>query len=282
MAALVRERKEVGPAFKAIVFVPTTAFTGFVTHIINRLCPGLPAAAYMDRRSRQNLRVAVLNEFRLARSGILVATDVAARGLNIPSVTSVFQMGLPFDSASYVHRLGRTGRAGCSGIGTVILSEAEEWYVDAHLSSFTLERRDADLDDARARLNPFLRDLNLSTRTKLYQHFLGFYSRYLKGFAWSKQQLVDQANAYARDGLLSPSQPYLRQDLAAAMGLRDLPNLRIGVEEGVDVDRDYPWPIQPIQCRAGMAWREPGTWGKERELIIKNKGPLKWQAVPGG
>ncbi|PHH67677.1 hypothetical protein CDD80_655 [Ophiocordyceps camponoti-rufipedis] len=282
MEALRREREEVGPAFKAIVFVPTTAFTGFVTHVINRLCEGLPAAAYLDRRSRQNLRVAVLNEYRLARSGILVATDVASRGLNIPSVTSIFQMGLPFDSESYVHRLGRTGRAGRAGNGTIILSKAEEWYVDAHLSSFTLHRQDANLDDATARLRPFLQDLNLTTRVKLYQHFLGFYSRYLAGFAWTKQQLVDQANVYARDALFCPSQPWLRKDLAAAMGLRDLPNLRIGIEDGVDVDRDYPYPIQPIQRRAGMAWRKPGTWGKEKELITKNKGPIQWQTVPGG
>lgn len=63
----------------------------------------------------QKKRVKTLEEFAKGNLDILVATDVAARGLHIPLVTHVFNYDLPDDSEDYVHRIGRTGRAGESG-----------------------------------------------------------------------------------------------------------------------------------------------------------------------
>jgi ATP-dependent RNA helicase RhlB len=63
----------------------------------------------------QNKRVKILQQFTDGSLDILVATDVAARGLHIPSVTHVFNYDLPDDCEDYVHRIGRTGRAGESG-----------------------------------------------------------------------------------------------------------------------------------------------------------------------
>jgi ATP-dependent RNA helicase DDX3X len=62
-----------------------------------------------------------LKNFRLGRSKVLVATDVAARGLDVPSVKHVIQYDLPISADefdTYVHRIGRTGRAGHGGIAT--------------------------------------------------------------------------------------------------------------------------------------------------------------------
>ena len=58
----------------------------------------------------------ILEQFTQGELDILVATDVAARGLHIPQVTHVFNYDLPDDAEDYVHRIGRTGRAGASGI----------------------------------------------------------------------------------------------------------------------------------------------------------------------
>ncbi|MEW9809390.1 MAG: ATP-dependent RNA helicase RhlB [Candidatus Symbiodolus clandestinus] len=63
----------------------------------------------------QKKRLQNLQQFTEGRSDILVATDVAARGLHIPDVTHVFNYDLPDDYEEYVHRIGRTGRAGASG-----------------------------------------------------------------------------------------------------------------------------------------------------------------------
>lgn len=74
----------------------------------------------------QKKRVKILNDFTEAKLDILVATDVAARGLHIPSVTHVFNYDLPDDKEDYVHRIGRTGRAGATGHA---ISLACEQYV---------------------------------------------------------------------------------------------------------------------------------------------------------
>ncbi|RJG50473.1 ATP-dependent RNA helicase RhlB [Motilimonas pumila] len=63
----------------------------------------------------QKKRLKILEEFTKGGLDVLVATDVAARGLHIPSVTHVFNYDLPDDAEDYVHRIGRTGRAGESG-----------------------------------------------------------------------------------------------------------------------------------------------------------------------
>jgi len=74
----------------------------------------------------QKKRLKILEQFSAGTVDILVATDVAARGLHIPSVTHVFNYDLPDDCEDYVHRIGRTGRAGASGHS---ISLACEQYV---------------------------------------------------------------------------------------------------------------------------------------------------------
>ena len=68
-------------------------------------------------------RERALKNFRTGRTRILVATDVAARGLDIPHVTHVINFDLPTDIDDYVHRIGRTGRAGKKGIATALFCE---------------------------------------------------------------------------------------------------------------------------------------------------------------
>ncbi|MET0051669.1 MAG: helicase-related protein, partial [Candidatus Thiodiazotropha sp.] len=63
----------------------------------------------------QKKRLSLLNRFQAGELPVLVATDVAARGLHIPDVTHVINYDLPEDAEDYVHRIGRTARAGASG-----------------------------------------------------------------------------------------------------------------------------------------------------------------------
>src|SRR6266567_1277572 len=75
----------------------------------------------------QKVREYVLNEFRGGKLTYLVATDVAARGLDIPEVSHVFNYDIPEDSEAYVHRIGRTARAGRSGSAVTFVGE---WDAD--------------------------------------------------------------------------------------------------------------------------------------------------------
>lgn len=74
----------------------------------------------------QNQRERVLDGFRAGKSRVLVATDVAARGIDIPDIELVVQHHFPHDTESYVHRAGRTGRAGRSGKAIVLYTQREE------------------------------------------------------------------------------------------------------------------------------------------------------------
>lgn len=75
----------------------------------------------MDQRQRED----VIRRFKSGKLDILVATDVAARGLDVTGVSHVFNYHIPFDPESYVHRIGRTGRAGNKGIAITFVTPLE-------------------------------------------------------------------------------------------------------------------------------------------------------------
>ncbi|ANM78800.1 ATP-dependent RNA helicase RhlB [Serratia marcescens] len=104
----------------------------------------------------QKKRLRILDDFTKGNLDILVATDVAARGLHIPSVTHVFNYDLPDDCEDYVHRIGRTGRAGASGHSISLACEeyalnlpAIETYID-HSIPVSKYNSDALLTDLPA------------------------------------------------------------------------------------------------------------------------------------
>ncbi|CUH16913.1 ATP-dependent RNA helicase RhlE [Jannaschia seosinensis] len=79
----------------------------------------------------QSHRTRTLDGFRDGSLRFLVASDVAARGLDIPNVSHVFNFDVPSHAEDYVHRIGRTGRAGKSGIAYTIATPSDEKYLDA-------------------------------------------------------------------------------------------------------------------------------------------------------
>jgi superfamily II DNA/RNA helicase len=79
----------------------------------------------------QSARTAALEQFRRNEVTLLVASDVAARGLDIPDVSHVFNFDVPHHADDYVHRIGRTGRAGRSGVAITIVAPTEQKSVTA-------------------------------------------------------------------------------------------------------------------------------------------------------
>lgn len=107
---------------KAIVFTRTKREADeLALELIHR---GLEAEA-LHGDLAQSQRERALGAFRAGRVGVLVATDVAARGLDIPEVDLVVQYHLPQDHESYIHRSGRTGRAGRTGTAIVMYGDRE-------------------------------------------------------------------------------------------------------------------------------------------------------------
>jgi superfamily II DNA/RNA helicase len=81
----------------------------------------------MDQRARMTM----LANFKEGKLQLLVASDVAARGLDIPDVSHVFNYDIPIHSEDYVHRIGRTGRAGRSGKAFTLVTTADTKYLTA-------------------------------------------------------------------------------------------------------------------------------------------------------
>ena len=77
----------------------------------------------------QAKRISVLRQFKEGKIDILIATDVAARGLDISGVSHVYNFDIPQDPESYVHRIGRTGRAGKSGVAVTFVTPREMGYL---------------------------------------------------------------------------------------------------------------------------------------------------------
>ncbi|MBI5953090.1 MAG: DEAD/DEAH box helicase [Chloroflexi bacterium] len=114
---------EIEPIHSALIFARTRAETSTLANEL--VVRGIPAEAIHGDLD-QNARERVLGRFRANQLKVLVATDVAARGLDIDDISHVFNYHLPDDAEVYVHRIGRTGRAGKTGIAITLLSPREK------------------------------------------------------------------------------------------------------------------------------------------------------------
>ncbi|MCB0121316.1 MAG: DEAD/DEAH box helicase, partial [Caldilineaceae bacterium] len=115
---------EVEEIVSALIFVRTRMSAG---ELANELTVRGFASEAIHGDLSQDAREQVLNRFRQNQIKVLVATDVAARGLDIDDISHVFNFDLPLDTETYVHRVGRTGRAGRSGVALSLVTPGEEW-----------------------------------------------------------------------------------------------------------------------------------------------------------
>jgi len=114
---------EIEPIHSALIFARTRAETATLANEL--VVRGIPAEAIHGDLD-QNARERVLGRFRANQLKVLVATDVAARGLDIDDISHVFNYHLPDDAEVYIHRIGRTGRAGKTGIAITLVSPREK------------------------------------------------------------------------------------------------------------------------------------------------------------
>ncbi|MBC9786083.1 DEAD/DEAH box helicase [Heliobacterium chlorum] len=108
---------------KALVFMNNTAF---LEHILTRLREKNVPAAALQGEATASEREHILKNFREGRLTVLLGTDLAARGLDIPEVTHVVHYDLPERLTSFIHRTGRTGRMGAAGQVIALVTPSEE------------------------------------------------------------------------------------------------------------------------------------------------------------
>jgi ATP-dependent RNA helicase RhlE len=124
--ALLRTLLENPEMRRVIVFTRTKHGANKVADNLSR--SGVAAGAIHGNKS-QSARQAALDDFRRGRSRVLVATDIAARGIDVEAVTHIVNYELPNVPETYVHRIGRTGRAGATGAALSFCDAAERAYL---------------------------------------------------------------------------------------------------------------------------------------------------------
>lgn len=135
------------------------------------------AAAAMHGNMNQSARETVIRRLRSGKAEIVVATDVAARGLNVEQISHVINYDVPYDVESYVHRVGRTARAGRTGVATLFVTPRErrmmrdiEHYMRTTIKPMKLPTR---ADIAARRLAQFKDKLRRNAEQRDLDPYLG-------------------------------------------------------------------------------------------------------------
>ncbi|KAI9658012.1 MAG: hypothetical protein M1821_002672 [Bathelium mastoideum] len=250
-----KKRNEAGDKpFKAIVYFNSTAEVDLAAGIMDRMGSRfehpLAPASFFDIHSRktQSQRTLAADRFRATPSAILFSSDVTARGMDFPDVTHVIQLGTPRDRETYIHRIGRTGRAGKEGEGWLIATEIEDREIRQKLrglplqDSNVLESANIDMTQGASVTPAVARILSLVgnasqrvdrvTKVKAYMALLGTFNWFT-----NKQRLVDAMNQWVQFGLGWERPPAIRPGLVHQLGLSRVQGIEIGNDESLEHER---------------------------------------------
>jgi ATP-dependent RNA helicase MSS116 len=215
--------------FKAIVFGTTANGVGVMYDMYKNALPQFKIFE-LHSRMTQTRRTSTTNEFKAASSGILFASDVVGRGMDFPNVGLVIQVGLPSSTEQYVHRVGRTARAGKDGRSVILLFNNEAFFVKTN-PTLPINPYPADIT---ANLEPFKKRVEQAftyveeeAKAKAYVAFLGFNKTFLKKLKMDSKELVRTSNEYAM-AMGCPELPLIEKKTVGKMGLKGVPGLRIG------------------------------------------------------
>jgi ATP-dependent RNA helicase MSS116 len=225
-AEVVQSRSGANLPFKAIIYFNSTAEVTLAASVFYKLTGGfkrdkpLSGLKIFEIHSKlsQDRRTRAADNFRFAQTGVLFSSDVTSRGMDFPNVTHVIQVGLPRDRDSYIHRIGRTGRAGKEGQGWLIVTPFERHEVSRRLKNLpvkpdtSLESAKVDMSESGevpAHINRIFEEC-VEAHKKVYPDQLDAAFKGLFGsFQWygDKQGLLEGANRLAEFGWGMPSPP---------------------------------------------------------------------------
>lgn len=221
--------------FKAIVYFSSTAQVQACHRLLSQLQRTLlqPARVLsLHGKLTQNERTWAADSFRRLDSAILLSSDVTARGMDFPNVSHVIQMGVPQRGEDYIHRIGRTGRAGKPGTGYLIVNPLEQRIARNRLGNLDLPlKHDTSLECAKvdmtqaaqlpAKVATILTTVSQSYQrvdrsdlADVYRALLGVYTHWQ-----DKQALVDSMNRLSRYGWGMSTPPPIGPNLASKLNL---------------------------------------------------------------
>jgi ATP-dependent RNA helicase MSS116 len=215
---------------KVIVFLPTarqaaymgTLYRTLVAHNRGKIGDNKTHILDIHSRKTQSARTKTSEDFRNGENVIMFSSDVSARGMDYPDVTFVMQVGIPTDRQQYIHRVGRTARAGKDGEALLVLCDFEKSFLK-ELSDLPITPYQTKQDLTMPVDNQvMLKDLSkYDDANHAYVAWLGFYKSFTKKLGMSREQLIWNGTYYAKLMGLDPP-PRIKQSLLAKMGLRGL------------------------------------------------------------
>lgn len=245
IASLGQQAATAEAGFKAIIFFPSTAAVRYAyqvlryTQMFNRRTGIAPFEIHS--KLGQDSRTRSAESFRNAHSAILLSSDVTARGMDFPGVTDVIQVGLPPDRDQYIHRVGRTGRAGNAGKGWLLLTEDEVAEARTRLPGLpikpnnTLESaQHVAGDESQPTAAQFFEEIkgkyplvSKADFRDLYMASLGQkFSRYFGG-----EEIVTELNKWCQGVMGWEQPPAINPKVASNRGLNGIRGVRIGHDD---------------------------------------------------
>ena len=232
--------------FKAILFFSNTATVQFANQAfrytsLNDRREGVPIFEIHSKLTQQQ-RTRSADAFRRSKSGILISSDVTARGMDFPGVSHVIQIGLPPDRDQYIHRVGRTGRAGNAGEGWLILAEEEIPEARYRLAGLPIKpnktiataQHNIDEEASSPEVAKYFTEFEGSYKKIPPSYFTSTYTAMLGqkfGKRLEAEDVVRLLNNWCLKGLKLEQTPALSPKAAANRGFARVPGLRIGYNE---------------------------------------------------
>jgi ATP-dependent RNA helicase DeaD len=177
----------------SIIFCNTKIKVSELTDLL--ISHGFKAAGLHGDMKQQN-RTQVINSFKSGKLGILIATDVAARGIDVDDVDMVFNYDLPQDNEYYIHRIGRTGRAGKTGVSYTLISGRKQFYELRDIIRFIkaeIEKKPIPVreDIIENKLKHLLERINNVSETGRYQKYADIIARIMETSELSPEQIAE-------------------------------------------------------------------------------------------
>lgn len=233
------------PSSKIVVFGVTANMVALYARLFSQ---GLTSLTVYELHSRlnQNIRTRTTDEFKAASSGLMFASDVIGRGMDFPNVDLVVQVGLPSNGEQYVHRVGRTARAGADGRAIIILTQGESFFLTRN-PQLPIQPHDqtqrilAEAATCASVVEQAMYQIDEVVKQRAYSSFLGFFagSGFLKPLRLDKAGLVQMANEMAKRGMCCPEPPPMEKRTIGKMGLKGVPGFTYANAGNADGDWGY-------------------------------------------
>ena len=144
LAQIIDDHAATTPNHKIMCFFTTARGTGFAAELFRSFRDDI---VEIHSKMSQSKRTKATDQFRAAKRAVMMTSDVTARVIDFPDVTLVVQIGIPANREQYIHRLGRTARAGKSGEGILMLAPREEFFAKKDVGDLPIVRATFDVSD---------------------------------------------------------------------------------------------------------------------------------------